>query len=96
MLSQLINYSFIALALGLLGFKIKYRQESKKRSRAEEDDEREKESKYQSLRRRFFVAYLLALFGDWLQGPYVYKLYSDYGYRENQASCTDCEFFIIN
>ncbi len=25
--------------------------------------------------RSFFVVYFLALLGDWLQGPYVYKLY---------------------
>ena len=38
------------------------------------------------LLRNFFVVYFLALFGDWLQGPYVYKLYSYYGYPESQVS----------
>lgn len=28
----------------------------------------------------FLAPYLLAVFSDWLQGPYVYKLYSSYGY----------------
>ena len=25
--------------------------------------------------------YFLALLGDWLQGPYVYKLYAYYGFK---------------
>lgn len=36
--------------------------------------------------RRFFAVYFLALFADWLQGPYVYKLYSYYGYAERQIA----------
>lgn len=36
--------------------------------------------------RSFFVVYFLALFGDWLQGPYVYKLYHYYGYKEAEIA----------
>ena len=36
--------------------------------------------------RSFFLVYFLALFGDWLQGPYVYKLYSYYAYEEEQIA----------
>ena len=36
--------------------------------------------------RSFFLVYFLALFGDWLQGPYVYKLYNYYGYQEAQIA----------
>ena len=39
-----------------------------------------------SLRRQFFGAYLLAVFGDWLQGPYVYRLYADYGFTEDRIA----------
>lgn len=36
--------------------------------------------------RSFFLVYFLALLGDWLQGPYVYRLYSYCGYEENQIA----------
>ena len=32
------------------------------------------EFKYKKLKWKFFSAYFLALFGDWLQGPYVYQV----------------------
>lgn len=35
---------------------------------------------------QFFVVYFLALLSDWLQGPYVYKLYSYYGFAESQIA----------
>lgn len=34
----------------------------------------------------FFLVYFMALFSDWLQGPYVYKLYAHYGYASNQIA----------
>ena len=34
----------------------------------------------------FFVVYFMALFSDWLQGPYVYKLYEHYNYASNQVT----------
>ncbi|XP_013774896.2 molybdate-anion transporter-like [Limulus polyphemus] len=36
--------------------------------------------------KKYFMVYFLALFGDWLQGPYVYKLYSHYGFMESQIA----------
>lgn len=36
--------------------------------------------------RSFFLVYFLALLGDWLQGPYVYRLYNYYGYQEDQIA----------
>ena len=38
-----------------------------------------------AFQRSFFTVYFLALIGDWLQGPYVYKLYEYYGFRESQV-----------
>lgn len=32
------------------------------------------------------MIYFLALFGDWLQGPYIYKLYSHYGFASSQIA----------
>uniref|UniRef100_A0A2P2I4U8 Molybdate-anion transporter n=1 Tax=Hirondellea gigas TaxID=1518452 RepID=A0A2P2I4U8_9CRUS len=34
----------------------------------------------------FFMVYFMALFSDWLQGPYVYKLYAHYGYASDQIA----------
>ncbi|XP_014677810.1 PREDICTED: molybdate-anion transporter-like [Priapulus caudatus] len=36
--------------------------------------------------RGYFLAYFPALFADWLQGPYLYKLYSVYGFTESQIA----------
>lgn len=37
-------------------------------------------------KRSYFLVYFFALFADWLQGPYVYKLYSYYGFAEEQIA----------
>ncbi|XP_033106125.1 molybdate-anion transporter-like [Anneissia japonica] len=34
----------------------------------------------------YFLPYFLALAADWLQGPYLYKLYSHYGFLESQIA----------
>lgn len=34
---------------------------------------------------RYIPIYLLAVLGDWLQGPYLYRLYHSYGYIERQV-----------
>ena len=39
------------------------------------------------LQRVYLPAHLLALFSDWLQGPYVFQLYRDYGYSEQVLYC---------
>ena len=41
---------------------------------------------YSSFQKSFFLVYFLALLGDWLQGPYVYKLYAYYGFKESQIA----------
>ena len=43
-------------------------------------------STFVNFQRSFYVVYFLALLGDWLQGPYVYKLYSHYGYEEDMIA----------
>jgi len=35
---------------------------------------------FRKFQRIYLAPYLLAVFSDWLQGPYVYRLYSSYGY----------------
>jgi len=39
-----------------------------------------------SFQNQFFSVYFLALLSDWLQGPYVYKLYSHYGFQGDQIA----------
>lgn len=41
---------------------------------------------FKKFQRIFFAPYLLALFSDWLQGPYVYRLYSQYGYAPKEIA----------
>lgn len=41
---------------------------------------------FRSFQKSFFLVYFLALLGDWLQGPYVYKLYAFYGFKESQIA----------
>ena len=36
--------------------------------------------------RSYFIPYFMALFSDWLQGPYVYQLYSYYGFAQGQIA----------
>lgn len=40
-------------------------------------------TEFQKFQRGFIIVYGLAVFGDWLQGPYVYALYKEYGYSES-------------
>ena len=42
--------------------------------KVEKKEEESQESKFKKLQLKFFAAYFLALLGDWLQGPYVYKV----------------------
>jgi hypothetical protein len=39
---------------------------------------------FNKLQREFLIVYFIAAFPDWLQGPYIYELYSNYGYTEPQ------------
>ncbi|KAK9503953.1 hypothetical protein O3M35_010403 [Rhynocoris fuscipes] len=41
---------------------------------------------YKNLQRCYLLALYLATFADWLQGPYVYKLYKDYGYEDDSIA----------
>jgi predicted MFS family arabinose efflux permease len=42
--------------------------------------------RWQALLRRYLVVYLLATLSDWLQGPYVYALYDDYGFSQHDIA----------
>ena len=68
-----VVFSLVALALHFM---------------AKQTDQQKKSvsnANFVSFQRSFFLVYFMALLGDWLQGPYVYKLYSYYGYPESQV-----------
>lgn len=44
------------------------------------------DQKHMALLKKYLVVYLLATMSDWLQGPYVYALYSDYGYTQHEIA----------
>ncbi len=41
---------------------------------------------FRSFQRSWLAVYLLAMFADWLQGPYVYALYASYGFSKSQIA----------
>ena len=43
-------------------------------------------SKIASLQRIYLPAHLLALFSDWLQGPYVFQLYKHHGHGDKEIA----------
>ncbi|KAL1929968.1 hypothetical protein VTP01DRAFT_1122 [Rhizomucor pusillus] len=42
-------------------------------------NETKQQSRFQALQHTYLVVYLLVMGADWLQGPYLYKLYQSYG-----------------
>ena len=46
----------------------------------------EQDVKWKALLRKYLPVYLLATLSDWLQGPYVYALYADYGYSQHSIA----------
>ena len=59
--------------------------ENESDSEQTEKDEADR-SKLRSLQTVYLPAHLLALFSDWLQGPYVYQLYREYGHGEKEIA----------
>jgi hypothetical protein len=53
-------------------------------SKAETVTECSNKEQFNKLQNQFFVVYFLATFSDWLQGPYMYQVYSNYGYNQPQ------------
>ncbi len=45
-----------------------------------------KEKKFGDFQTNYLIIYLLAMFSDWLQGPYVYQLYVSYGFSAYEIS----------
>lgn len=43
-------------------------------------------AKHSSLLKKYLAVYLLSALSDWLQGPYVYALYDEYGYSQHEIA----------
>lgn len=74
----------ILIVLGIL-FPISYIAHTLA-SKVEAVVEPNKSEPFHKLQRQFFIVYFLAAFSDWLQGPYIYQVYSNYGYTEPQIA----------
>uniref|UniRef100_A0A7S3PZA1 Molybdate-anion transporter n=1 Tax=Chaetoceros debilis TaxID=122233 RepID=A0A7S3PZA1_9STRA len=42
--------------------------------------------KHSALLKKYLAVYLLAVLSDWMQGPYVYALYLEYGYSQHEIA----------
>jgi len=69
------------LALAALAYATRYLA-----SKSEEKQISVSNINFKSFQKSFFLVYFLALLGDWLQGPYVYKLYAYYGFKESDIA----------
>lgn len=43
-------------------------------------------TEFKRLQVKYFIPFFLATFADWIQGPYVYKVYKDYGFDEKNIA----------
>jgi predicted MFS family arabinose efflux permease len=41
---------------------------------------------FKAFQKNYLLVYYLAMMGDWLQGPYVYALYSSYGFSQHDIA----------
>jgi predicted MFS family arabinose efflux permease len=51
-----------------------------------DDGDKEHQRKHTALLQRYLLVYLLATMSDWLQGPYVYALYAEYGFKQEEIA----------
>jgi predicted MFS family arabinose efflux permease len=52
----------------------------------ESDKEVAQRKQWEVVLRKYLAVYLLATASDWLQGPYVYALYADYGFSQHEIA----------
>lgn len=65
-----------------------YKQKFKKAQDVNAEDEISPEVKerHTKLLKKYLFVYLLAVLSDWLQGPYVYALYMEYGFAQHEIA----------
>ena len=53
-------------------------------------------AKFGTFQMNYLFVFMLAMFSDWLQGPYVYELYVSYGFSQSEiAELFVCGFAIV-
>jgi predicted MFS family arabinose efflux permease len=52
----------------------------------ESEKELAQKKQWETVLRKYLAVYLLATLSDWLQGPYVYALYADYGFSQHEIA----------
>lgn len=46
----------------------------------------EKNARFTAFQTNYLIVFVLAMFSDWLQGPYVYELYVSYGFNQQEIA----------
>lgn len=84
------NFSHIFYGFLVLCCSVTYRSSDYyKKGRISEDDTGltpDQKKAHTNLLQKYLFVYLMATFSDWLQGPYVYALYSDYGFSQHEIA----------
>lgn len=44
------------------------------------------QTKFSYFQKTYLIVFMLAMFADWLQGPYVYELYVSYGFSQSEIA----------
>jgi MFS family permease len=76
-------FVFFAVAGGVGFYTVKEKQSRKTDDTANNADRNVDFIRFQ---RSYLSVYLLAMFADWLKGPYVYALYESYGYNKSDIA----------
>ena len=85
-MAEFTNIFWVFLALCC---SVTYRSSDYYKNKSSDDGgsltEDQKKAHTQLIKKYLFV-YLMATFSDWLQGPYVYALYADYGFDQHEIA----------
>eukprot|EP00833_Pecoramyces_ruminatium_P016176 jgi/Orpsp1_1/1190208/evm.model.d7180000077430.1 len=78
--AYLIYFIILAIVCIALTFLFK-QQENENEEKKEEENNHSKENivEYQKLNKSYLIVYFLIVTGDWLQGPYNYSQYQNFG-----------------
>jgi predicted MFS family arabinose efflux permease len=89
---MMTNFTFIfvlALAVNVIVTALSsewYKRRSGQIAATPTSEEVETKKRWHTLLRKYLIVYLLAVLSDWLQGPYVYALYAEYGYSQHDIA----------
>ncbi len=82
-------YTHIFWAFLVLCGSVTYRSSDFYKKNTSKDDDgltEDQKKAHNKLLQKYLFVYLMATFSDWLQGPYVYALYSDYGFEQHEIA----------